>query len=69
VSGEVTVGHVVTGFVVIGANERPNDSHAAERFAHDLLDPVGPFLHGPEEGHGSGRDDAHYEGHERHDPR
>jgi hypothetical protein len=65
--GEVAVGDVVARLVVIGAHERADDADAAQRLAHDLLDAVGPLLHGLEERHRSRGDHAHDDGHEGHD--
>ena len=46
---QVLVGDVEALLLVLGAHEGPDDAHAGQGLAHDLVDPVELDLHRPEE--------------------
>ena len=58
---EVEVGLVEAPLLVVRPNERPDDAHAAERLAHDLVDPVGLLLQRLEQRQGAPDDDQDHD--------
>ena len=63
---EVAAGRLEPRLLVPRPYERPDDSDAGERLAHDLVDPVELDLGGPEQRDRPGHHEPDHEAHQRH---